>query len=219
MCSSLGQAMNYPDRPFVENLLGGVVSADIEECLCSLGLTQAQDTLCGFIEKCRTEEVKQEDLLLDLEKDYTRMCFASKPRLVDLFGSVYQEGKLMQESTFEVARFYYEAGLRLEKDFHLPPDHIAVELEFLAYLAFNEKLGLEQGNKEKVGYARRLHDNFWERHFRPFVDKFTEALAANARTEIYRILAEILGGLRGGFGSPLIFSISGRTGNEEYSAA
>ena len=59
--------------------------------------------------------------LLDLEKDYTWMCFASKPRQVYLFESVYREGKLLQESTFEIARLYFEAGLQLTETFTLPP--------------------------------------------------------------------------------------------------
>jgi len=64
-----------------------------------------------------------------------------KPRQVYLFESVYREGKLLQESTFQIARLYYDAGLKLSEDFKLPPDHIAVEFEFMAYLCFNEVNG------------------------------------------------------------------------------
>ncbi len=90
-----------------------------------------------------------EALLLELQKDYTWMCFASKPRLVPLFESVYREGKLYQESTFEIARLYHHAGLEVAEKFKLPPDHIALELEFMAYLLYNAIAGSGTSQKRK----------------------------------------------------------------------
>ena len=51
-----------------------------------------------------------EDIRLALEKEYTWMCFASKPRLLYLFESVYREGKLLQESTFDIAASILRSG-------------------------------------------------------------------------------------------------------------
>ena len=103
-------------------------------------------------------EADRAALLVEIEKDYTRMCFASKPRLVYLFESVYREGKLYEESTFQIARLYYDAGLKVEEAFRLPPPTtIAVELEFMAFLAFKETEGIRTGD-ERSGLRRRTQE-------------------------------------------------------------
>jgi len=144
--SLLAQAMNYPDAKLVDSLRKGKFPAALCESLATLGDTSLKEA----IEKCgaeyqRGDAATKHEVLLDLERDYTRMFFSSKPRLAYLFESVYREGRLLQESTFEIARLYREAGLVLQEDFRLPPDHIAVELEFLSFLAFQEIEGLKSG--------------------------------------------------------------------------
>lgn len=188
--SLLAQALNYPDMKLVERIRGGEFGAELIEALQPFSLNglgkkvaALKDILAGS---------SSEETLLDLERDYTWMCFASKPRLVYLFESVYKEGKLLQESTFEIARLYYEAGLNVEKGFQLPPDHIAVELEFMAYLGFNEAEALREGDQEKIEFARRLEREALDRHLRSFGLSFSERMEKHAKTDFYRIMAKVL---------------------------
>jgi len=191
--SLLAQALNYPDAKLVDSLRKGRFSSALHESLAMLGDTP----LKGAIEKCKKEYLRKdsadkEEMLLELERDYTRMFFSSKPRLAYLFESVYSEGKLLQESTFEVARLYRGAGLVLNEDFRLPPDHIAVELEFLSFLFFKEIEGLKNGNKEAVEYARELQDVIINKHLRSFALNVAERVAKHARTSFYRTVAQVL---------------------------
>jgi len=191
--SLLAQAMNYPDAKLVDSLRKGRFAGALRESLAMLGDT----SLKGDIDKCEKEYVRKDsvdkkEMLLELERDYTRMFFSSKPRLAYLFESVYREGKLLQESTFEIAGLYRDAGLLLNEDFRLPPDHIAVELEFLSFLFFKEIEGLKSGNKEMVEYARELQDVVINKHLRPFALNVAERVAKHARTPLYRTVAQVL---------------------------
>ena len=111
--------------------------------------------------------------------------------MVYLFESVYKEGKLLQESTFEIARLYYDAGLNLVDDFKLPPDHIAVEFEFMAYLYFNELAAVKKGNEENEALAQKLQKEVLEKHLTNFGRTFAEKVVAHAATDFYKLMATV----------------------------
>ncbi len=191
--SLLAQAMNYPDAKLVDSLRKGKFAGALSSSLVVLGNT----SLKGDIKKCRKEYLRKDsmdkkEMLLGLERDYTRMFFSSRPRLAYLFESVYREGKLLQESTFEIARLYRDAGLVLNEDFRLPPDHIAVELEFLSFLFFKEIEGLKNGNKETAEYARELQEIVISEHLRSLALNVAERVVQHARTAFYRTVARVL---------------------------
>jgi len=119
--SLLAQALNYPEKDLVDNLCQGGFLGEIMDALDVLGIEGLRSSLETFQKEYTDPGVNRKNLLLEIEKDYTWMCFASKPRrLVYLFESVYNEGKLFDESTFQIARLYYEAGLKVEESFRLP---------------------------------------------------------------------------------------------------
>lgn len=195
----LAQAFNYPDQLLVEKLASGEFTATLDE---SLGILQPEgvwtDRLALLEGKYTASGQNAENLLLELEKDYTRLFFSSKPRLVYLFESVYKEGKLLQESTFEIARLYYEAGLNMVDDFKLPPDHIAVEFEFMAYLCFNELAAVKKGNRENETLAQKLQKETLEKHLTNFGLALAEKVVAHAATDFYKIMAAIAASILAG---------------------
>ncbi len=193
MHSLLAQAFNYPDEKLVSALRGGEFLEALEQWAEALGLAGLRKPIAS----CRKEYAGKQSggkaaVLLELEKDYTRMFFSSKPRLAYLFESVYREGKLMRESTFEIARLYADAGLQLTEDFRLPPDHIAVELEFLSFLAFKEIEGTKKGDQKQIDFARELQEQVVKEHLRKFAQNIGEKVAEHARTSFYRTVALVL---------------------------
>jgi putative dimethyl sulfoxide reductase chaperone len=181
----LADGFNYPDEVLVQALAEGAYTTNLADALKRVGLDAAAGILAEAAAEMRVSH-------LDLEKDYTWMCFASKPRQVYLFESVYREGKLLQESTFQIARLYYEAGLQLSEAFKLPPDHIAVELEFMAFLFFNEAEAVREGHPEKANLAVRLQGEALQKHLMPFGLSVAERMEKHARTVFYRTLARTL---------------------------
>lgn len=191
--SLLAQAFNYPDEKLVAALTGGEFTDELGEVLHTVDdAAVVKQALSELKKEYGHTSVQKSVVLLELEKDYTRMFFASKPRLAHLFESVYREGKLLQESTFDIARLYVDAGLMLNDDFRLPPDHIAVELEFLSFLFFKEIEGLNAGKQDIVDYARELQGRVLTDHLRPFALNIAERVTKHARTCFYRSVATIL---------------------------
>ncbi len=190
--SLLAQALNYPDRDLVEGLCRGDYLREASDALDALGITGIKGCL-ETLQKEYPPEADREALLLELERDYTWMCFASKPhRLVYLFESVYNEGKLFDESTFGIARLYYEAGLKVEEDFRLPPDHIAVELEFMSFLCFKEVEGIKAGDGRITDYAVQLQRRTLDEHLRRFALTVAGNLGKHAKTAFYRDMAKVM---------------------------
>lgn len=188
----LAQAFAYPDQLLMEKLVSGEFTAILEESLDVLQPEGAWADRIAVVKRQYTDAGQNAaDLLLEMEKDYTRMFFSSKPRLVYLFESVYKEGKLLQESTFEIARLYYDAGLNLVDDFKLPPDHIAVEFEFMAYLYFNELAAVRSENRENEALAQKLQKEALEKHLTNFGLTLAEKVVAHATTDFYKMMATV----------------------------
>jgi putative dimethyl sulfoxide reductase chaperone len=192
LCALLSHALNYPDGALVESLIRGDFTDRSLDALDVLGIGGLAACLRSLREECGDPGIDPAALLLEIEKDYTRMCFASKPRLVYLFESVYKEGKLYDESTFQIARLYYDAGLKMEEAFTLPPDHIAVELEFLSFLNFKQAEGIRANDRKIEDYAADLQKKVLEDHLCAFALSLSEKLGAHARTNFFRTVAGVM---------------------------
>ena len=193
------QAFNYPDGELVESLQKGAFTATLRNALDALELSTSLAGELTALERMYVGPDKKKDtLLVEMERDYTHMFFSSKPRLVYLFESVYNEGKLLQDSTFQIARLYYDAGIKLVDDFKLPPDHIAVELEFMAYLYFNEIEAIKKKNHENAKYAQNLRKEVLEKHLAAFGGTLARKVAEHAKTVFYQSVARIVIPLLGG---------------------
>lgn len=190
--SLLAKALNYPDDQLADSLANGEFAEALAGSLEAVGHGSIAEDVRQFGKHMRRQPINRKKLLLELEKDYTWMFFASKPRLAYLFESVYREGKLLQDSTFDIAGLYRDAGLVLNEDFRLPPDHIAVELEFLSFLFFKELEGDKKEKKEMVAYARELQAAVVDRHLRLFAQNVAERVALHAKTPFYKTVARVL---------------------------
>ncbi len=188
--NGLARAFDYPDAALAEGIRSGTFLSGLREAIRHCGTEQGL-TVLGDAPAPADGETP-EALLLALEKDYTRMCFTSKPRLVYLFESVYREGKLLQDSTFMMARLYHAAGLKPVGDFRLPPDHIAMELEFLAYLHHQQGQALAAADDEKAAFARGLIAQALEEHLRPFGAALAGRMDRHAEHPFYRDMARCL---------------------------
>lgn len=83
----------------------------------------------------------------------------------------------------DLLRFYEHFDIKLadkEKDY---PDNLAVELEFMAYLAKKERDAIAHG-KDPVPYSLAQHD-FLERHLNKWVHKLDERIQKRGKEPFY----------------------------------
>ncbi len=108
------------------------------------------------------------------------------------YGSVYTEDtrQVMGKSTMDVLNFYETAGLSVE--IKEPPDHIAIELEFMYYLCSKEAVAVRDNTSDAARSLRRQQADFYFQTLKPWVGKFCEAIRGGTDNGFYRNLADCL---------------------------
>lgn len=101
---------------------------------------------------------------------------------------------LMGPVAQEVARFYNEAGFQVAEEIHEPPDHVGVELDFMAALAAREAGAWEEGDQEKALAWQERQRKFLEAHLGQWMPQLCERLVGAAATDFFRGVAYLAWG-------------------------
>lgn len=91
----------------------------------------------------------------------------------------------------DVRGFYEAFAYRPEKPPAELPDHIAVELDFLSYLAFKVAFARHEGREGEAQIAMQAYDRFQQEHLRTWLTPFHERLS-EARGPFYGCISAIL---------------------------
>ncbi len=114
--------------------------------------------------------------LLRLQNQYVRLFINALPQVpCPPYGSCYLEGTLMGESTVAIAQLYGDYGLETPE----MPDHLAVELEFLAFLT-------HPASGARAQDVRRLWD-----HLRSWTPEFFDRVEGHDQEGFYRATAQL----------------------------
>lgn len=124
----------------------------------------------------------------ELRAEYAALFLNAGPNPVHPFASVYTstDRLLMQQARDEVLAEYRQEGLARIGDFKEPEDHIAIELEFMAYLCQKAAEALGAGDTDAA--ARYLHKqhSFLEKHLLVWTPAFCQDLVKTATSGFYR---------------------------------
>lgn len=107
------------------------------------------------------------------------------------YGSVYLEKnrQIMGDTTIDVLKSYEEAGLSVdEKE---PPDHIAIELEFMSFLSTREAEARAEGKAIEAENFFGKQKDFYNNYLR-WVSNFCEAIKQGTKSPFYQSLADCL---------------------------
>lgn len=92
----------------------------------------------------------------------------------------------------DIAGFYRAFGLEVSDRAKERLDHIAVELEFMGFLAFKEAYALSHHGEEKASICREAERRFLEEHLGRWAPLFAKLLGRKAQEGFYRELASFL---------------------------
>ena len=123
--------------------------------------------------------------------DYSKLFLGPFGLLASPYGSVYLEGKsqVMGNSTIDVQKRYAEEGLDI--GLKEAPDHIAIELEFLYFLVFQEIAAFNDNDFNNMNLYQSKQKSFLETHLGVWVTDFTNNIAENTETVFYKNLARL----------------------------
>lgn len=165
----------------------------VEEELCEK-LEQLVDQLAP---NCASAARQMKNALKQLEQerlsiDHAALFVGPFELIAAPYGSVYIEKKrtVMGESTLNVAQFYQDEGLSV--DIKEPPDHMAIELEFLHYLCSKEAAALNVNQIEDARLFRERQIVFYFNALKPWSETFCEAIRRGTDNGFYINLADCL---------------------------
>jgi len=128
----------------------------------------------------------------DLSVEYARLFLGPFETQAPPYGSLYLNGekRVMGDSTMEVIRFYEAAGLSRDKDCMDLPDHIAVELEFMSYLIYQEAEALEKSDYTTALDLMKKQERFLDQFLGRWITVFCEKITASTDNDFYFALAD-----------------------------
>jgi len=157
------------------------------------------DTICQTVLKKLAAHIKQ-TRLEDLKEEFDALFVVPSPRsYVPPYESCFREkrgntmGRLWGETTADAARCYREAGYEAK---NLPgifaPDHIGIELAFIAKLCANElKLIEKNNNLEQAKKIKELRKLFLREHISKWIEDFTKAVNDSTASFFYKDLSTL----------------------------
>jgi TorA maturation chaperone TorD len=124
--------------------------------------------------------------------DYATLFVGPFELLAAPYGSIYLDRKraVMGASTIDVLRYYQEAGLNVEVN--EPPDHIAIELEFMSFLYGKEAEARELAQEDDIRKYQELRTDFFSKILQAWVFDFCEAIRKGTTNQFYSSLADCL---------------------------
>lgn len=124
--------------------------------------------------------------------DYTRLFLGPVDALAQPYGSSWlktpEPGD--EDPPPSVLQLYSDGGFDIDEEISELPDHVAIELEFLYLLTFNENRSRAAGELDNLAATEHLHRHFLNEHLGAWIGPFTDAMLAGAETAFYRELAE-----------------------------
>jgi TorA maturation chaperone TorD len=150
-------------------------------------LVPGLESMDAFSEALEKEE--QEKLLVE----YTRLFIGPDHLPAPLYGSVYLEPahRVLGNTTEEVRKVYAEEGLVVSDGVNEPPDHIALEFEFAAFLLEKAAAAWTDDPAEAnrlLQKARKFETEF----LRSWLPDLALSIEAAAETAFYRGVARSL---------------------------
>ncbi|MFC2030760.1 molecular chaperone TorD family protein [Chloroflexota bacterium] len=124
-----------------------------------------------------------------LESEFTRLFLGPGRPVAHPYESVYLEKRTMGESTLDVRRRLTDEGLTPGS--RILPDHVSVELSFMAHLTSREALAWGGGRDHEAKHYLELQESFMRDHLTAWLPQFCHRVLAGRPIAAYAELAQV----------------------------
>ncbi len=193
--SLLGKALySMPDRAWLQTLIDEQIFTEIpystQQPKTSTGLELLQQWTDTFQDGITDEQYQT------LKRDYTRLFIGMDTLLAPPWESVYlnRYHLIFQEETLQVREWYRRFGLVSENLNKEPEDHIALEMQFIAYLSGAALQAQEQNDSENFAAFSTALQDFLSQHLLRWGLDWSEKVETQAETLLYKGLGFLAGG-------------------------
>lgn len=148
-----------------------------------------------------------EQVRRELAADHSATLLGMSALPVSPFESAWSDAHLlMQDARDDAVKAYARAGFGKSEDYHMPEDHISLELDFMAGLGNRAAAAVEAvlagdagepatgetGALESAEEAMNAQLDFLEKHLLTWAPQFADKLEERASTGFYRGVAQML---------------------------
>jgi len=196
----LAVAFYDPTQKFVEQLVSGSYISELHGYYSDLvthhnGGIEALEPLKEYQSSLSGHDPAE--LLKELKIEYARLFIGPGHPAVQPYETFYDE-KLKGDSqpllmvspaAMAVEKAYREAGIAMSKELREPPDHFAVELEFLFYLSKKESDAWAAGDNEDAKNWRRRELAFMDGHLGNWGQRFCSKIETESLHPFYCSIA------------------------------
>lgn len=128
------------------------------------------------------------ELCLELAVEYAGLFLGVWGKPPHPSESIYGKvrGQLMQRERDEVLALYNSAGLVLSKNFREPEDHVAIELQFMAFLAGETANAADAKNTKKIGELIETQELFLKMHLGKWLGFLTHDVMEAGHVDFYK---------------------------------
>ena len=122
--------------------------------------------------------------------DYTRLFLGPVQALASPYGESWLSSTASTQDNppLAVLELYRQGGFEIDEEFRERPDHVAVELEFLYLLTFNQNHAATAGKSEEAVALQWLKQRFLAEHLGAWIAPFAAAMARMPGQSGHRVL-------------------------------
>lgn len=174
-------------------IFGSEPTADLLDVLLSEAFLEALGT-DGYALKESLEECSEKNLLEALATEYARL-FLGPGKHISPHESIQRpgaSGTLWGKETADVRRFIEASGFDFNNCYTGIPDHISVELEFLAHLTKLEAKAWQDGDELTALKVLDLQSMFLSTHLGKWSDNFYRAISQSQAHILYKLTGQLL---------------------------
>lgn len=179
----------YPE----EGIISGLNWDEGEEALTILGNRVGLD---GAFESLRSSLENTADIESEHVRVFSHTIGENCPPYETQYGDGEKKGEaqifMQVQELGDIAGFYRAFGVDVSGEIKERVDHISIEMEFMAFLAYKEANALVSNGgekKEEVEICRDAQKNFLNDHLGRWIPFFTKRLEAQAKEGFYQKLA------------------------------
>lgn len=138
-----------------------------------------------------------DESLQTLLVDYTQLFLGPMKALASPYSASWLPTPMVGDEVLPpvILDFYAEGGFEVDTELAELPDHVAIELEFLYLLSFNQRQAHFLGHLDDDTAVTKLRARFLDEHLVTWISPFTQAVKEHAKTAFYRVLADFTQGV------------------------
>lgn len=180
--------LSEPGKELLDRLLA------IEPVEPSDDIERGLGMLCGEVRKNQDRLSRYQE---ERGVEFARLFLGPQHPAAVPYASFYlsETRQLMTEITIQVRGYYLDAGMTVTGLHRVPDDHIALELEFMAYLADESVRNLKSADAEAASAAVARLEIFYHEHLTKWLPLFADRVQEGAESDFYSGTALALKGV------------------------